>query len=597
MLVLSLSACPGPVIRNTLSGDKVKPPLFTIDNGYPEEIAKSEPDPRFSERLKKALEQADALGEIDVNNPPPTIESVAHGWFGENYSLQALVEVFPETFRLRRSPRIHIHITGAKYLDNNHVVDVNATLISKDGKSKYVTKKIFPSHGIGWKNISVLEMNPWNTRESRARRVKPGGAKLSLEISTRKILDERAKTYSEPIENVKTDAINVFIQPGRALLPEKSNKVMIRFQKAVRSSDWVKALEYCSKKIKSKAEKYDSTETFFNDVLPIDKIIALSGFKISGTGSRNEEVIRYSCEIRLKYTDYKWSLNWNLSVIREEANWFVEFPTKPLDVWLKHEVLKMKVGNDNLLIEPEKSQDGFEVRLIPLTKEIAIGNPMLFRVEMKNITDETLGYTDTSFMVNDPMLVKDSNGTIVPYIDTSYQTIARPEFVEPGETVILADNYDARSQYQITKPDKYTFQFKGSWDIKPSNVVKMDIESKPLAALERIVEDLLPILPEGWELTRRVMPANELAKEQNGEAVLANLTGKRTGKQVEIAAQIMIFLDSNYANVKLRNHLTELELWGQSQWGPVYVKSHDAELLWPDYKEQIMKVLVVEKLR
>ena len=201
---------------------------------------------------------------------------------------------------------------------------------------------------------------------------------------------------------------------------------------------------------------------------------------------------------------------------------------KPLDIWLKHEVLKMKVGNDNLLIEPEKSRAGFEVSLIPLTKEFTIGSPMLFRVEMENMSNETLGYTHTSFMVNDPMLVKDSNSTIVPYIDTSYQTIARSEFVEPGETVILADNYDVRSQYHITKSGNYTFQFRGSWNIKPSNIVKKHIEFKPPPALESIVEDILPVLPEGWKLTRRLMPANELAETSTAKEVAwIHLIGKQ----------------------------------------------------------------------
>jgi len=590
----------GPAIildREDLDG--IKPPLFKIDNGYPEPIAKSDPDPRFSERLKKDLQQADVLSEIDVNNPPVPIERVTHGWFGEKDGLKVLVEVFPETFRLRRQVIMHIHLTGAKNLDKNYVFDVNATLISKDGKSKFSTKKIFSSHGTGWKNIYVLEMNPWGaTGDSRNKNVKPGNAKLSVEVFTRKVLNEHAKTYSDPIDHVKTDAINVTVQPGRALLPQIPSKVMVRFQKAIKDSDWEKALTYCSEKIKSKAEGYDSIETFFKYVLPIDEIAALSEFQISGRGSRNKEVISYSSEIKLKDPNYRYPLHWNLSVRREDSNWVVEFPTKPLDIWLKHAILKMKVANDHLLIEPEKGRAGFEVRLIPLTKEFTIGSPMLFRIEMKNISDETLGYIHTtSVMVNDPMSVIGPKDDNVPYFGGNSCVSAAPEFVEPGETIILADNYDARSQYHITKPGKYTFQFREAFTINPSNSVEVDIKPRQLSALESVVENLILILPAGWKLTRRAVPANQFAEEQTGEAILVSLTGKRTGKRVDIAIQMAIFLDSDHAQVKLRDHLTELEFWGQSQWGPVYVKSINAEQLWPNYKEQIIKALGIEEIK
>jgi hypothetical protein len=53
----------GPVIKSTLPDDRIEPPLFRIDGGYPTDFEKG--DTRFSERLKKALEQVGVLGEID----------------------------------------------------------------------------------------------------------------------------------------------------------------------------------------------------------------------------------------------------------------------------------------------------------------------------------------------------------------------------------------------------------------------------------------------------------------------------------------------------------------------------------------------------
>jgi len=383
-------------------------------------------------------------------------------------------------------------------------------------------------------------------------------------------------------------------------LQVEGESVMFEFQQALKRNDWVKALNYCSEKVKSKAKEYNSIDAFFNDVIPIDEIKAITKFRVSGKRRMSNGTVYHHHAITLKDSNYRHRLYWNLSALKlkEDSNWSVDFPTKPLSIWLKHEVLKNKWANQKYEFDAEKRRKGFDVRLIPITKEFAIGKAMVFRVEMKNVSDETLGYMHTSFMVNDPMVIKDSDGDIVPYFYGSCQTIAGPEFVEPGETVTLADNYDARSQYHIIKPGNYTFQFRGSWSVNPSNTVEKVIKPGPLPALENIVEDVLPILPEGWELTRILSPANELA-EVNAptEAISLWFTRKRSGKGFDSFIAIVIFLQKsteNMPHVKFKNHLSEMNFWGDSKWGLVYGKSHDAERLWPDWKEQIKKALGIE---
>lgn len=587
----------GPVIvfdRENLDG--IKPPLFKIDNGYPEALAKSDPDLRFSERLKKALQQNGVLGEIDLNNPPVPIERFSHGWFGKKDSLRVLIEVFPETFRLHRSARVHIHLTGVKYLDENHVVDVNATLVSNDSKSRFSTKKIFPSHGTGWKNIYIFEMNPWEAAgDSKTKSVKPGHAKLSVEVFTRKILDECAKTYSHPIDHVKTDPINVTILPGRPLLPELPKAITIEFQRALRQGNWKKALSFCSNKVKTKATEYESIETFFKDALPIEKVASLPEFQVSGRRTQNNKVVSYDCSIRLKYPNSKYPLHWNLSVRRKDSNWVVEFPTKPLDIWLKHENLKMKWANEERRFDEEKIRKGFDVRLVPLSENFVIGSPMLFRLEMKNISNETLGYMHTSFMVNDPMVVKNPNGSIIPYVDTSYQTVGGPEFVEPTETVVLTDKYDVRSQYHIIKPGRYGFQFKGLWWNEPSNIVEIDIKPGELSLLEGVVEALMPILPNDWTLTRtRIRDIADFDSETD-RGIIVNMVGKR-GRKGTSGGTVGVFILINPSQSVLEKTEHEAGLWGQSQWGPVYVKSLDAERLWPNYKEEIINAFDIQRV-
>ena len=386
---------------------------------------------------------------------------------------------------------------------------------------------------------------------------------------------------------------------SRELLPTIPNTTFTLFQKEVKDANWEKALGYCSCKVKAKSREYESPEAFCKAVLPIEKIAALSEFQIRGQSSRLGQVIRYQHNIELKDPNDRYSLRWELCIIKEDSNWVMDFTTKPLAIWQKHEILKSKAVNQGFPLNYEISRTGFDVRLVPLTQEFFVGKPMLFRVEMKNMSNETLGYWQTSFMVNDPMAIKDPNDTIIPYIEGSYQTSAAPEFVEPSETVVLADNYDLRSQYHITTPGRYTVQFRKSplATPSPSNIVEFDVKPGQLSPSEMLVEKLIPILPPAWNFTRKINSADEFAKEQAGEAVSFWLTGKhgRKGenKGMNIALNIIVFIGSDSTQVRLRDYLTELELWGQSQWGPVYVKSLNAEQLWPDYQEQIMKVLGV----
>lgn len=383
---------------------------------------------------------------------------------------------------------------------------------------------------------------------------------------------------------------------GRELLPTIPNITFTLFQKEIKDANWEKALGYCSCKVKAESREYESPEAFCKAVLPIEKIAALSEFQVCGQSSKLGQVISYQHDIVLKDPNYRYSLRWGLSILKEEPKWVMDFTTKPLAIWRKHEILKSKVINQEFPLNYEINRTGFDVRLIPLTQEFFVGNPMLFRVEMKNISNETLGYWHTSFMVNDPMVIKDPNDTIIPYIEGDCQTTAAPEFVESNETIVLADNYDLRSQYHITTPGRYTVQFrKRPLTPSPSNILEFDVKPGQLSPSELLVEKLLPILPPAWNFTRKINSADEFAKEQAGEAVGFWLTGKHNrkgeNKGMNIALNIIIFIGSDSTQVRLRDHLAEFELWGQSQWGPVYVESWNAEQLWPDYQVQIMKAL------
>jgi len=359
-------------------------------------------------------------------------------------------------------------------------------------------------------------------------------------------------------------------KPRRWRPPKEAQSVMSQFQQALKESNWKKALNYCSKKVRAKAAEYKSTEIFFKDILPIKEITSLPELHISGRSTRNNKLTSCTCSVKLHVPDSHYPINWPLSIRRQNTDWKVDFPTKPLNIWTKHEVLKLKVANGELKLDPEKIKDAFDLRLVPLSQNFVIGKPMLFRLEMTNTTDKTIGYTQTSWLVNDPMTIKDPNGVTAPYVDSSYQTPAAPAFAEPGQTVILADNYDVRSQYHIVKPGRYTFQFKGlSNHMKPSNIVEVDIKPGPLSPLETVVEKLIPVLPKEWKLTRKLIPLEQIAQGHAGKIIIVCLLGKHPGKTMDNAVFINIFLTSDRSEILPQNLFRDFEFWGTANWGPV----------------------------
>jgi hypothetical protein len=203
----------------------------------------------------------------------------------------------------------------------------------------------------------------------------------------------------------------------------------------------------------------------------------------------------------------------------------------------------------------------------------------------------------SSVMVNNPMIVKDPNGNLIPYVDTSYQTGVREKEIKPGETRILADKYDVASQYRITKAGRYTFQFNGfvAPGIRPSNIVEMVVKPGELSPADTIVERLLPVLPDGWVYTRRLIPKKPSQENSSNKYIFVHLIGEKGHKGVDEGISFFILVHPTKDVISVEPEWFAGHLWGRCKWGLVYVKAFDADLLWPDYKEQIIGALNIEQ--
>ena len=376
-----------------------------------------------------------------------------------------------------------------------------------------------------------------------------------------------------------------------------ADAVLYRFQLAIKESDWDRTLSLCSKPVRAKAKEYDSA-AFFKDFIPIEQITDLSGFPVNSFRGGAGKITSMSFFLRLEAPEAEWPIRWKCSVVKEDDRWLVDFKTLPVKILIKKELLRRDLEKEDGKSRRAKFERGIEFRLVPLTEEFEVGRPMLFRIEIVNVGEEPILFMatgPTSVVANDRMIITGPNGEDIKYVDTSYQIALRNEVILPGETIILADDYDVTTQYYIDKSGRYIFQFKG-WptDTKGSNTIEVDVRDGELSAADSLFSKVLSVMPKGWTATRRLAPARPVSRDMSGAFINVHMIGKRAGKSIDVDIFLAIAEDEGSLDPQF---VRKLNLWGKCRWGYVYFRGRDAESLWPDYRKQIIKALDIEEIK
>jgi hypothetical protein len=146
-------------------------------------------------------------------------------------------------------------------------------------------------------------------------------------------------------------------------------------------------------------------------------------------------------------------------------------------------------------------QGDLQTRLVPLADHFTLGQPMKFRLELKNVGRTVIHYDPQAVDMNGSLSVKDPQGNAVRYVETLSQSgIDKLPALTPGNVVNLFDGLDLDSRYLIVKPGKYTVQFTG-YGLPKSNIVEIEVQPGTLPPIKRIAARLLDVLPNNWEMT------------------------------------------------------------------------------------------------
>jgi hypothetical protein len=140
-------------------------------------------------------------------------------------------------------------------------------------------------------------------------------------------------------------------------------------------------------------------------------------------------------------------------------------------------------------------------RLVPLADHFTLGQPMRFRLELKNVGQTIIYYDTQQVDINASLAVRDPRGRTLPYTAQSFQTMGgKPPALTPGNVVYLFDGLDIDSQYLIVKPGRYSVEYRGG-EVPKSNAVEIDVRPGTLPPIKRIATRMLGVLPSDWAIS------------------------------------------------------------------------------------------------
>ncbi len=219
-------------------------------------------------------------------------------------------------------------------------------------------------------------------------------------------------------------------------LPGQPEKALLKFQKALQRQDWQGVLPLCSENVRKKSQEFESLEKFFKDYLPIEELQKMREFPTTGYSGSSDRIRTINLDLSLSAFDpgtYD-SVSWKWSLVRNEGTWLVDFKVIPLEMMVQKEKLRRKLHHEDYETRNAKFEKGIKYSLIPLTEDFVIGEPMTFRIEIKNISDAPILYmTINPLMINDPMKIIGPNSEKTKYVDMTSQTFMGEEVILPGE--------------------------------------------------------------------------------------------------------------------------------------------------------------------
>ncbi len=220
--------------------------------------------------------------------------------------------------------------------------------------------------------------------------------------------------------------------------------------------------------------------------------------------------------------------------------------------------------------------DGLCTRVLLLTKEPKVGQPLKVSFEVRNTGKVPRTFDDQQASVNSSMNVKGPDGKHVPYIATSYQTMGEKTTLAAGASKVVIKELDVAQQYLLDKEGKHTMQFRDRNGLPASNELAVTLKPGELADAMKLFASVLWATPAGWRAARYDNSIVMLNTPTNLKSDATSVSLVFT-KDDQAPGQNLKIVPTKLGNTKLGHAWLVLEPKAAERW-PDHVKFFETQL-------------------
>ena len=156
---------------------------------------------------------------------------------------------------------------------------------------------------------------------------------------------------------------------------------------------------------------------------------------------------------------------------------------------------------------PMAEESGLQSRLTLQTEQPAVGQPLLFRLELRNSGDKPTKYDPQDYFPFRVLRGLKADGKPARFIGMTPQTEADSKILKAGDSVVLWENVDA-SELFLLDEGRHEFLVKGGKEstrslCRDSNRVVADLKPGKLSPPQALIKSLLKMemMPRGWDVS------------------------------------------------------------------------------------------------
>jgi hypothetical protein len=233
-----------------------------------------------------------------------------------------------------------------------------------------------------------------------------------------------------------------------------------------------------------------------------------------------------------------------------------------------------------------------------VSDKFILGQPMLFRLEMINVSNSAITYNGQHVSLNDTLKIVRPDGKEARYIMGGFQTWGNNKTIKAEEIKVLFDNLNIDKQYGILHSGVHSVSFRryndycADMEIPPSNIVEIKVlPGKPHLA-DQALEKIASIIPKEWRI--RVFRSITIGKTEVEMLRLSLSKGTKGTKNRDVSLVDVIQVDSSRGpgSEFFSYKGDSTEYLGRNEYGHVYlIVGGNTSEYWPKAKVQIKTAL------